>query len=200
MSSIDQLEQCPGLSGLYPYMRPLSLADVKSCVEVENAFIEQERCSEEKFIYRLSQTPELSLGLFVRTEKGDRHIGHVIGNRTSFDGITEESMGMPDNWRSLAPNEQVVRNGKVVGNEANGNIIAIHSVVTIPEYQGKGIGKAMVKAYIQYMREQRVPEKRFVLIAHDYLVKFYESAGFHNRGKSPCQFAGSVWYDLALDI
>ena len=48
MSSSDYLAQCPGLAGLNPYIRPLSLADVKSCVAVESTFPEQERCSEEK--------------------------------------------------------------------------------------------------------------------------------------------------------
>lgn len=48
MSPSDFLSQCPGLSGLNAYMRPLSVTDVKSCVEVENTFPEQERCSEEK--------------------------------------------------------------------------------------------------------------------------------------------------------
>lgn len=48
MSSSDYLAQCPGLTGLNAYVRPLSLADVKSCVAVESTFPEQERCSEEK--------------------------------------------------------------------------------------------------------------------------------------------------------
>lgn len=48
MSSSDYLAQCPGLAGLNAYIRPLSLADVKSCVAVESTFPEQERCSEEK--------------------------------------------------------------------------------------------------------------------------------------------------------
>lgn len=42
----------------------------------------------------------------------------------------------------------------------------------------------------------KVPAERVVLIAHGHLVKFYESAGFENRGPSPCQFAGGGWFDL----
>ena len=48
MSPSDHLSQCPGLTGLNAYMRPLSVADVESCVAVENTFPKQERCSEEK--------------------------------------------------------------------------------------------------------------------------------------------------------
>lgn len=37
-----------GLAGLKAFTRPLSVEDVDSCVDVENAFPEQERCSKEK--------------------------------------------------------------------------------------------------------------------------------------------------------
>lgn len=48
MASTQNLSQCSALSGLDFYLRPLSVADVKSCVIVESAFPEHERCSEEK--------------------------------------------------------------------------------------------------------------------------------------------------------
>lgn len=40
--------QFPGLDGLKAFIRPLSVVDVDSCVIVESAFPEQERCSKEK--------------------------------------------------------------------------------------------------------------------------------------------------------
>lgn len=58
-------------------------------------------------------------------------------------------MLMPENWRSVPPNQAVVVDGQVIGNDPNGRTIAIHSVVIVPEFQGNGIGKALVKAYIQ---------------------------------------------------
>lgn len=107
-------------------------------------------------------------------------------------------MGMPDNWQtqSTCTNEPVVVDGQVVGNDPRGGNIAIHSVATIPEFQGRGIGTAMVKTYIEYIREGGFSVKRVVLIAHDYLVRFYGGAGFENRGVSECRFAGDVWMDL----
>jgi hypothetical protein len=37
-----------------------------------------------------------------------------------------------------------------------------------------------------------------MLIAHDYLIRFYESTGFKNCGSSHCQFAGGGWFDLVI--
>lgn len=47
-SSIMKPVQFPGLDGLKAFIRPLSVVDVDSCVIVESAFPEQERCSKEK--------------------------------------------------------------------------------------------------------------------------------------------------------
>ena len=47
-SSIMKPVHFPGLNGLKAFIRSLSVADVDSCVIVESAFPEQERCSKEK--------------------------------------------------------------------------------------------------------------------------------------------------------
>lgn len=39
------------LAGLKAFVRPLAVGDVASCVDVESAFPEQERCSKEKVRY-----------------------------------------------------------------------------------------------------------------------------------------------------
>ena len=105
-------------------------------------------------------------------------------------------MDAPENWQSLSPDQPVVVNGQVVGNDPRGSNIAIHSVAVIPEFQGQGTGKAMVRAYVEYIRNAGIPAQRIMLIAHDYLVRFYESAGFENRGPSQCRYAGETWFDL----
>lgn len=156
--------------------------------------------NQEQFCYRLSHIPDLCLGLFVKEEQNDRLIGHVIANRTSTQSITEGSMEMPENWRSLTPNDVVKVHGEVIGNDPNGTTIAIHSVVIIPEFQGKGVGKELVKAYIKYIRDVNIPGDRLLLIAHGHLIKFYESTGFKNQGRSECQFAGGGWFDLVSPI
>lgn len=48
-------------------IRPLTIEDIDQCVALENkGFPEDERCSPEKFQYRLTVCPELCSGLFVR--------------------------------------------------------------------------------------------------------------------------------------
>lgn len=47
MASTNPL-QSPALTGLNAFTRPLTDADLKSCVNVESSFVEHERCSEEK--------------------------------------------------------------------------------------------------------------------------------------------------------
>lgn len=136
------------------------------------------------------------MGLFIKDGGHDRLIGHVIGNRVSGGRITEGSMSMPENWQTLARNAAFKVDGEVIGNDPNGASIAIHSVAISPEYQGKGVGKALVAAYIQYIKDAQVLADCIMLIAHDYLIRFYESTGFKNCGSSHCQFAGGGWFDL----
>ena len=48
-------------------IRPLTIQDIDQCVELEaKGFPPEERCSREKFNYRLTVAPELCAGLFVR--------------------------------------------------------------------------------------------------------------------------------------
>lgn len=109
--------------------------------------------------------------------------------------VTDGSMEMPENWRSLS-GDPVFVDGELIGNHKDGDTIAIHSVAISPEYQGKRVGRALVSAYIEHLVKGRFGASRVVLIAHDYLVHFYESVGFKNQGKSQSNFAGGVWFDM----
>ncbi|CAG8887117.1 unnamed protein product [Penicillium egyptiacum] len=192
----------PGLGGSNAFTRTLSKEDVKICVAVEEAFTEPERCSEEKFCYRLGACPELCLGLFVENEQDPASptlIGHVIAVRSPYTRITDGSMAMPENWRSL-DDEPVFVNDELIGNHKYGDSIAIHSVAISPEYQGKKVGRALVRAYLEHLGRGCFGASKVVLIAHDYLVNFYESVGFKNQGKSPSNFAGGVWFDMTFDL
>lgn len=48
--------QFRGLAGLEAFVRPLAVVDLASCVDVEAAFPEQERCSKEKVCYYYHRT------------------------------------------------------------------------------------------------------------------------------------------------
>ncbi|GAD94193.1 hexokinase family protein [Paecilomyces variotii No. 5] len=187
------------LVGFRAFIRPLSVADVESCIEVESVFPPPERCSKEKFIYRLTVCPELCLGLFVENPENERRptlVGHVIGNRVTH-GITDGSMDMPQNWNG--GDETVVLDGEIIGNDSNGRNIGVHSLAIRSEYQGKGIGRALMNEYVRYLRGSAASADSIVIITYDRLVKFYESVGFRNLGISDCSFGGGGWNALHHD-
>lgn len=104
-------------------------------------------------------------------------------------------MNMPEKWQDR--NKVALdSNGGIIGNDSAGRFIGVHSVAVRTEYQGKGLGRDLLKEYAKYVRESINPADSVVLIAHGHLLQFYESVGFKNLGPSPCEFAGGGWYDM----
>ena len=103
-------------------------------------------------------------------------------------------MEMPKQWNG---NKNVIKvDGQVIGNDAEGHFIGVHSLAVRPQFQGKGLGRALMNEYIKYAGESIDSAQSVVIIAHDHLIKFYESFGFKNLGPSPCAFGGGGWYDM----
>ncbi|KAL2834480.1 hypothetical protein BDW59DRAFT_48011 [Aspergillus cavernicola] len=191
------------LDDLHPFVQVLTQANVDDCIAVEEAFPEQERCSREKFNYRLGRCPELCFGLFTLPilEPGQPKVrptlvGHVIATRTSTPHVTDKAMELPADWKT---ERLTVVDGEAVGHDDDGSSIAIHSLAVLREHQGKQVASTLMKAYIQRIQEAAIAD-RIVLIAHDHLISFYESLGFENRGRSKCQFGGGGWTDLVLEF
>lgn len=86
--------------------------------------------------------------------------------------------------------------GTAIRDDPGVKTIAVHSVVIVPEFQGRGVGKELVVAYVEYIRGLGLGFERVVLIAHDHLIRFYEGVGFVNFGIGGCLFAGGGWNDL----
>ncbi|KAJ5554867.1 hypothetical protein N7535_007311 [Penicillium sp. DV-2018c] len=191
------------LDELHPFVQLLSTSNVEDCVKVEAAFPEQERCSYDKFIYRLTRCPELSLGLFSLPILGEGEpkprpqlVGHIIATRTSEPLVTDYSMKLPANWKNERWSSE---DGHAVGHVEGGSTIAIHSLAVDPDHQGKQVGSTLMKSYIHRIREAQIAE-RIAIIAHDHLVSFYESFGFVSHGPSACQFGGGGWVDMVLEL
>ncbi|KAL8841841.1 MAG: hypothetical protein Q9205_005440 [Flavoplaca limonia] len=205
------------LSDLHPYVQTLSVSNLDSCVALENAsFPEKERCSKEKFIYRLTTCPELSLGLFSTTgpdgavaalptyahsrppdsaspTKKSTLVAQVIATKCASTTVTDESMEYPADWRngtSLSERQ---------GHQENGRTIAVHSLAALPEFKGRGLGKIIMKAYLQRMETSGIAD-RIALLAHDHLIPYYESLGFVDIGKSKVQFGGGEWVNMSYTI
>lgn len=203
---------------LNPYIRPLTISDLDSCVALENAAFTDpnERASSEKFAYRLTKCGEICFGVFctvdpssgfnAETLAAGRHVetgrkngaisvllGHVVAAKTNGPLASDESMGVPKDWDSANPQPSPL------GHQEIGRTIVLHSIAVLPQFQGRGLGQVLTKSYIQNMTGAGIAD-RLALIAHDHKVGWYERLGFVNKGQSQAQFGGGGWYDLTLDM
>jgi len=195
---------------LHPVTQVLSYANVDDCTELENsAFPEHERCSREKFEYRLARCPELSLGLFSRPTQAESQgqekppkrtlIAHVIATRTPSPSVTDATMALPSNWRARKSSLPDAGPEEPLGHRDEGSTICIHSLAVVKEHQGIGLGSILLKAYIQRIKDSKIAE-RLALLAHDHLVEFYTGMGFQNMGRSAVTFGGGNWNNMVLEF
>jgi len=215
---IPEDQQYKGPTNLHPYTRPLTISDLESVVALENAAFPNpdERATREKFIYRLRKCGELCLGLFTTVVPGSGitaetlptgHpvetsrkngaisvlIGHVVAAKTNDLAATDASMDYPRDWDSPNPNPSKL------GHQEAGRTIVLHSVAILPQFQGRGLGRVLMQAYIQQMNGAGIVD-RLALIAHVHKMGWYERLGFQNKGKSQAQFGGGGWYDLVMEL
>jgi ribosomal protein S18 acetylase RimI-like enzyme len=103
-------------------------------------------------------------------------------------------MDYPTDWQS--PDAQPPKDeSEAVGHQVRGKTIAIHSLAVSPAHQRKGLGKTIMRAYIQRMEDSATAD-RLALLAHDHLIPYYEGLGFTKRGESKATFGGGGWYDM----
>jgi ribosomal protein S18 acetylase RimI-like enzyme len=137
-------------------------------------------------MYRLSRCGELCLGIFctiipgsgvkaetlatgrpVETSRRNGAIsvllGHVVATKTTSTLATDESMDYPKDWESehLTPSK--------VGHQEGGRTIVLHSVAILPGFQGRGLGRILMIAYMQQMNGAGIAD-RLALIAHDVSI------------------------------
>ncbi|KAK0718222.1 hypothetical protein B0T26DRAFT_752172 [Lasiosphaeria miniovina] len=203
-----------------PNIRPLTISDLNSCVALENAAFPNSahRASREKFEYRLTTCPELSLGVFctvvpdqakgwrietlatakpVETDRADGAVSvllaHVIATRGCGEVVSDDDMDVSKDWRT--------RGGRSadVGHQECGQTIALHSLAVSPKLHGCGIGKMIVKGFIQRMNSLDRTD-RVALICQNYLISYYERFGFKNIGESKASFGGGGWYDMVFTL
>lgn len=206
------------IHSLHPISRILTISDLESCCALEEAAFPklEERCSREKFIYRLTTAGELCLGLFttsahgsipttatskyartIETGRSDGGVAilmaHIVGTRIISEVVTDEAMDYPRDWKS----------GKSLsstkGHQENGRTICLHSLAVDPYFQGKNIGRTLISAYIGMMNGAGIAD-RIALIAHEHMVPFYEKMKFVRKGPSKVEFGGGNWVDMVYDL
>lgn len=116
-------------------------------------------------------------------------LGHIIATMTEGSIVTDDDMAYP------TPSNPDPK----LGHKQHGRTICVHSLAVLPDYQKQKLGSTLMRAYIDRIRSQEVAD-RIALIAHDYLVPYYQKFGFESLGPSQAQYGGGGWYDLALDL
>jgi len=69
-------------------------------------------------------------------------------------------MDYPRDWESASTIDNKA------GHHEDGRTICVHSLGVLPEYQGTGIGRTIMMAYMQQMNGAGIAD-RLALIAHD---------------------------------
>lgn len=200
---------------LHPLVQTLNPSYIDGCAKLEAAaFPADQAASREKFVYRLTVCGELSLGLFTTSddapaqvvtastahvvesgaapERKEFLLAHICATKTRNELISDDDMKVPPNWR-----DQPHPADATVGHQEDGRTIALHSLAVEPKFQGQGLGRTLLKAYVQRMQNSGVAD-RISILTYDRLVSFYESAGFENRGASKAQYGGGGWVDMVL--
>ena len=113
-------------------------------------------------------------------------IGMIVATKTASPVVTDESMETPPKPRE---------SGDIRGHQEGGRTICIHSFGILPVYQGRGLGRVLLKSYQQRMESSGIAD-RIALLSHDELVNMYTNMGFSKKGTSDSKFGGGGWTDL----
>ncbi|TDZ37668.1 Serotonin N-acetyltransferase [Colletotrichum sidae] len=204
-----------------PLVQPLTNSSVDSCVALENAAFPNpdHRATREKFEYRLSTCSDICSGIFCSivpgeakdftletlpvahcVETGRRNgavlalCAHAVATLGNGPVVTDADMCYPLNWR-----DQESSKSSGLGHQFAGRTVCLHSFAVAPKLQGCGLGKLMMKTFLQQIHYSGVAD-RVALICQDYLVSYYKQFGFRHLGESKASFAGGGWNDMVVDL
>ncbi|TWU76507.1 hypothetical protein ED733_007500 [Metarhizium rileyi] len=204
-----------------PMLSPLTAADVDACKTLENAARPDlpQASSREQIEYRLRKCGSISVGLFntyqphdakdwwietmpharpVETgrQDGSKRVmfAHIIASLGKHPVVTRDDVQLPPNWRNPAASQN-----SALGHQVSGRTICLHSLSVCPEVQGVGIGKTIIKAYIQMANESGVAD-RIALVCSESLVGFFTRVGFRKAEEGRHNFTGPGLYNMIFDL
>ncbi|KAJ0348739.1 hypothetical protein COL154_007169 [Colletotrichum chrysophilum] len=207
-----------------PLVQPLTSSSVESCVVLENAAFPNpdHRATREKFEYRLSTCSDICSGIFcsiVPSEAQDKDFAletlpvanpvetgrangavlalcaHVVSTLGNGPVVTDADMSYPVNWR-----DQESSKSSGLGHQVMGRTVCLHSFAVAPKLQGCGLGKLMMKSYLQQINNSGVADRVALICQDQYLVSYYKRFGFRHLGESRASFAGGGWNDMVIDL
>ncbi|KAI1306871.1 hypothetical protein F5Y03DRAFT_394308 [Xylaria venustula] len=209
-----------------PLIRPLTISDLESCIALENAAFANPayHCTPEKFVYRLTACPELCMGVFctvvptntqgweidtlhtarpVETGRSDGAVSvllaHIVATRSHDYVVTDDAMDYPQGDNTARAGRNDANGSGIVGHHEFGRTVCIHSLAVHPKLQGVGLGKLIVKAYLQQIKSSALAD-RVALICREHLINYYKRFGFSHNGPSEASLAGGGWNDMVFDL
>lgn len=96
-------------------------------------------------------------------------------------------------------NSTATPTSSAMGHKEHGRTVAVHSLAVLPEFQRRGLGRLLMRSYIQRIESSQLAD-RIAILAHEELVPFYEGLGFERKGESKVQFGGGAWIDMVVDL
>lgn len=80
--------------------------------------------------------------------------------------------------------------------QPDGRTIMLLGLDVMPEYQGRGLGRAIMQEYIR--REKAKGRGRLVLTCLPRLVGMYEKFGYTDLGLSGSAWGGETWHEMEI--
>ncbi|MGN1410116.1 MAG: GNAT family N-acetyltransferase [Eubacteriales bacterium] len=156
-------------------IRHAKYSDLDSLSEIEAAsYPAAEGASRESISDRLLTFPSH----FWLMCEGEKILGFINGMTTDLPDLSDEmyeNAGMHDE---------------------NGRWQMIFSVVTSPEYRGRGVASRLMEQVISDVRGQK--RLGIVLTCKEKLIPFYSRFGFASEGLSSSVHGNAQWYQMRL--
>ncbi len=80
--------------------------------------------------------------------------------------------------------------------DPDGENIILLSLDIVPEYQGHGLGREVMRRYC--LREQARGRKKLILTCLPRLVDMYKKFGYTDKGLSGSTWGGETWHEMEI--
>lgn len=158
-------------------MRPARPADAKRCFAIETAAYEgDEAATLEKISTRIRLYPEG----FLILETGGEVAGFINSGCAHVVEMSDEA------FKDL------------IGHDADAPNVVILSVVVDPAFQGKGLSRTLMEAFVAQMRDRGKATIHLMCKAHH--VPLYEKFGYRYDRPSASDHGGMTWHDMSMPL